>query len=91
MASDPFTLQFCVDDNLRIFARMLACLDRVGKDLYLEASGGQVPRPVAPRPSGSVSIGPCRALDAGVSAHAERCAVRLRQVPPPVSYPAHAA
>ncbi|EOD16006.1 hypothetical protein EMIHUDRAFT_210986 [Emiliania huxleyi CCMP1516] len=42
MASDPFTLQFCVDDNLRIFARMLACLDRVGKDLYLEASGGQV-------------------------------------------------
>jgi hypothetical protein len=42
MAKAPYTLQFCVEDNLRYLSRMLACLDRIGKDLYLEAANGQV-------------------------------------------------
>jgi hypothetical protein len=42
MSKTPYTLQFCVQDNLRNLSRMLACLDRVGKDLYLEAANGQV-------------------------------------------------
>jgi len=41
MGSTPYVLSFCVENNLRSLSRMLACLDRVGKDLYLEAADGQ--------------------------------------------------
>jgi hypothetical protein len=50
MGSTPYVLSFCVEANLRSLSRMLACLDRVGKDLYLEAADGQA-RSENPQPS----------------------------------------
>ena len=37
---NPYVVQCCVRQNLRPLSRMLACLDRFGKELYLEVVAG---------------------------------------------------
>eukprot|EP00962_Isochrysis_galbana_P014555 scaffold4173_cov117-Isochrysis_galbana.AAC.15 len=89
MAKTPYTLQFCVEDKLRNLSRMLACLDRIGKDLYLEAANGQVCcfglwRRHANRSKSWRDCWSNRRLcvcRAGLPAHAQRRSVRVCEIP----------
>ena len=44
-----YTVQCCVSD-VKAFKAMLVCLDKFGKDLFLEANDREVRSPASPRP-----------------------------------------